>query len=61
MKDKSEVFYCYSPKLKCELLDRGFKYLAKNKHPSTERFYWLFLRTEQLTKYLDDRPKFDKN
>jgi len=57
MKGNSEVFYCYSPKLKCELLDIGERYIAKSLHQKTNKFYWLFLRTEKLNEYLNERPK----
>ena len=56
----NEIFYCYSPKLKKELLDIGERFIAKNLHPETKKFYWLFLRTDKLKKYLDNRIKFMK-
>ena len=51
------IFYCYPPKLKCELLNIGERYIAKSKNDNSNRFYWMFLRTEQLNRYLDKRPK----
>lgn len=57
MKGKSEVFYCYSPKLKCELLSVGERYIAKGENPTTNRSYWIFLRTDGLKEYLDNRSK----
>lgn len=53
----SEVFYCYSPTLKCELLEIGEKYIAKTVNPSTNRECWLFLFNDNLTAYLNNRPK----
>lgn len=53
----NEIFYCYSPKLKTELLNIGERYIAKNLHPETKRFYWLFLRNENLIKYLTKRKQ----
>lgn len=51
----NKVFYCYSPKLKDELLSIGERYIAKNLHPSTKRFYWLFLKNDTLLQYLSNR------
>ena len=53
----SEVFYCYSPTLKKELLDIGERYIAKTINPKTNRECWLFLYTDGLTDYLNNRPK----
>ena len=53
----SEVFYCYSPNLKKELLNIGQKYIAKTVNPSTNRDCWLFLYNDQLLEYLNNRPK----
>ena len=53
----SEVFYCYSPSLKCELLNIGERYIAKTVHPETKRSCWLFLRNNTLLSYLDNRKK----
>ena len=53
----SEVSYCYSPTLKCELLEIGERYIAKTINPSTNRECWLFLYNENLTGYLNNRPK----
>jgi len=53
----NDIFYCYSPKLKKELLDIGERYIAKNLHPETKRFYWLFLRTNRIKEYLTKRKQ----
>ncbi len=53
----NEIFYCYSPKVKNELLNIGERYIAKNLHPKTNKFYWLFLRTDNLKKYLSNRKQ----
>ena len=57
MKGSSEIFYCYSPNFKKELLDKGERYIAKGLHPKTNRFYWMFYRTKTLQEYLDKRLK----
>ena len=54
----SEVFYCYSPTLKKELMDVAKqRYIAKTINPTTNRDCWIFLYTKELTDYLDNRPK----
>lgn len=54
----SEVFYCYSPTLHKELLEKaGQRYIAKGVNPSTNREYWLFLYNDELVNYLNNRPK----
>ena len=53
----NKVFYCYSPKLKCELLNIGERYIAKSKHPVTNKYYWMFIYTDSLIEYLNNRPK----
>lgn len=56
----NKVFYCYSPKLKCELLNIGERYIAKGKNENSNRYYWLFLFSDELKKYLDNRYKTNK-
>ena len=53
----NKVFYCYSPTLKCELLNIGEKYIAKTINPSSNRTCWIFLYTNNLVNYLNERPK----
>ena len=43
--------------LECELLDIGERYIAKTIHPTSKRACWIFLYTDTLKKYLDNRPK----
>ena len=54
----SEVFYCYSPTLHKEIIDKlGQRYIAKGINPSTNREYWIFLYNDALVEYLNNRPK----
>lgn len=53
----SKVFYCYSPNLQKELKDIGEECVARVKHPETQRNCWLFLYTDELIEYLNNRPK----
>lgn len=56
----NNVFYCYSPTLKRELLDIGEKYIAKTVNPSSNRACWIFLYTEKLIEHLNGRHKLNK-
>ena len=52
------VFYCYSPTLKKELVNQvGERFICKGVNPNTNREFWVFLYTPELVKYLDERPK----
>ena len=54
----SEVFYCYSPTLKKQLMEEAEQwYIAKGINPSTNREYWMFLYNDKLIEYLNNRPK----
>lgn len=54
----SDVFYCYSPTLKKELMENAKqRYIARSINPSTNREYWMFLYTDELIDYLNKRPK----
>jgi hypothetical protein len=33
------------------------RYIAKSINPSTNREYWIFLYTDELIEYLNNRPK----
>jgi hypothetical protein len=57
LNEHKDVFYCYSPKLKCELLEVGERYIAKSIHQKSNKYYWIFLRTDGLNNYLDNREK----
>ena len=53
MSKKSKLFFCYKPKLKKHLMDKGHRYIFVdvNKEGKT---YWLFERTNELTKHIDE-------
>lgn len=51
------LFFCYSPTLKCELMEIGERYVARGINPSTNREFWSFHYTPELVQYLDNRPK----
>jgi hypothetical protein len=37
----------------------GERYIAKTTHPETQRECWIFLFTDKLKTYLDNRPKVE--
>lgn len=47
-----DKFYCYSPKLKKELQELGFKWIDTGKHHVTSRIYWVYEITTELKQYL---------
>lgn len=48
-------FYCYSPKLKAELNNLGFKYKWCDTHNITKKVFWVYIVTPELKEYLDNR------
>lgn len=56
---KSDFFYCYSINLLRILRDNGHSHIQKGTNPSTNRDFWVFIRTpsflETLTKYKDTK------
>lgn len=50
-------FYCYSIKLKKELLSIGERYIARTFNENTNKYCWVFLRTENLLSYLTKRKE----
>lgn len=56
---KNNLFYCYSPTLKKELLEIGEKFTGHGINPSTGREYWIFKFSPELKSYLDGRKKVE--
>lgn len=50
-------YYCYSNEIKEYLLSKGFKYVNIALNPNTYNKYWLFIRTDELTRSLDEYHK----
>lgn len=48
------LFYCYSKTLKTELAKRGFKYETRAQRMDNYRSFWLYVRTDELNKALDE-------
>ena len=53
MSKKSKLFFCYKPKLKKHLMDRGHRYIFVDVNKEGKTF-WLFERTDELTKHIDE-------
>ena len=53
MSKKSKLFFCYKPKLKKHLMDKGHRYIFVDVNKEGKTF-WLFERTNELTKHIDD-------
>ena len=53
MSKKSKLFFCYKPKLKKHLMDKGYRYIFVDVNKEGKTF-WLFERTNELTKHIDE-------
>lgn len=51
------IFYCYSKKLRNELLDNGFKYLHKGINEKTNNPFWAFEGSIEFNEFLENRRK----
>lgn len=48
-------FFCYSNTLKKELLAIGERYITRTLNENTNKYCWVFMRTERLLEYLTRR------
>ena len=55
MKNHEKPFFCYSKKLKEELAANGIRYVSIGTNKNSGRPYWLYMPSEELTKYLQMR------
>lgn len=55
MENKYKPFFCYSKKLKDELVERGIRYSSRGVHEKTLKPFWVFMPSDELTEYLDAR------
>ena len=53
MSKKSKLFFCYKPKLKKHLMDKGHRYIFVDVNKEGKTF-WLFERTNELTRHIDE-------
>lgn len=49
---KEDLFFCYSITLFHFMKVNGFWYLFKDKHPTSDKFYWVFERTPEFMEAL---------
>lgn len=53
--NKESLFYCYSPKLKKFLCKtKNISYIGKGINSETNKTYWLFIKTEELSSSLTE-------
>ena len=50
----SKLYCCFSNPLKDYLLSNGLRYELCVKNPNTDALMWIFIRTEQLNKLLEE-------
>ena len=53
MNKKNQCFVTYDINLKRYLLNNGIKDEVYGINPKTHRLFWVYIRTEELNKYLD--------
>ena len=53
MSKNSKLFFCYKPKLKKHLMDKGHRYIFVDVNKEGKTF-WLFERTNELTRHIDE-------
>lgn len=56
MKD-SKLFPCYSVPMRDFLNSKGIKYELVGLHPETKNMFWVYIKTEQLHKALQEWSK----
>lgn len=50
---KNKYFFCYSINLFRFIRSKGVKYISKGINPSTNKTFWLFEKTEELSQVLE--------
>ena len=55
MKSYDRPFFCYSKKLKEELATQGIRYSNIGTNKNSGRPYWLYLPSDELSQYLEQR------
>jgi hypothetical protein len=53
MLEEKKYFFCYSLKLKNFLKSLGFSYELSANHKRTDKPYWVYLRSENFSKALE--------
>lgn len=55
----SKLYPCYSVKLMKFLNNKGIRYELAGRHPNKEITMWIYIRTEELNKALNEYQKFN--
>ena len=53
--NKNKPFFCYSKQLKNELIEHGIKYESRGIHDKTHKPFWMFMPSDELNNYLEQR------
>ena len=53
--NKNKPFFCYSKKLKDELVEQGIRYTSRGIHEKTHKPFWMFMPSDELNNYLEQR------
>ena len=56
----SKLYCCYSVPLKNYLAENNMRYELSGKHPVTDFMFWVYVRTEELNKYLSNWSRSNK-
>lgn len=58
-KRKFKCYKCFSNRQKEYLMGKGFEYIAIAKDPKTDSLFWLFLRSDEFNKALDEYVPYE--
>lgn len=58
-KRKFKCYKCFSNRQKEYLIRKGFEYITIAKDPKTDCLFWLFLRSEDFNKALDEYKPYE--
>ena len=51
---ESKLFPCYSIPMRNFLASKGIKYELVGLHPETKHMFWVYIKTEQLNRVLQE-------
>jgi hypothetical protein len=61
MMNDIELFSCYSVPLRNFLSSKGIRYKITAMHPETRKVFWVYIKNEQLIKYLNKWKETNPN
>lgn len=56
-KPKTSTYLCFSPRLNLFLMIKGVRYIHNKKHQITGKWYWEYIRNEELDQALGEYSK----